>query len=139
MIVYHLAYSFICLSLIGLDSLDFASKASRSLYFSYALWARNLNYLNYIVCPLIGLDGVDFASKASRSLYFSYALWARNLNYLNYLVCPLIGLDSLDFLSPFGRTTISRAKRVGAYISPMPLGKKSQLSKLYCLSSYWFG
>jgi hypothetical protein len=64
--------------------LDFASNASRRLFFSYALWARNLNYLNYIVCPLIGLDSLDFASNASRRLFFSYALWARNLNYLNY-------------------------------------------------------
>ena len=71
--------------------------------FSYALWARNLNYLNYIVCPLIGLDSLDFSSGASRMFYFSYALWARNLNYLNYIVCPLIGLDSLDFSSAASR------------------------------------
>ena len=71
--------------------------------FSYALWARNLNYLNYIVCPLIGLDSLDFSSEASRMFYFSYALWARNLNYLNYIVCPLIGLDGLDFASEASR------------------------------------
>ena len=70
------------------------------LYFSYAFWASNLNYLNYIFCPLIGLDSLDFSSGASRMLYFSYSLWSRDLNYI---FCPLIGLDSLDFSSEASR------------------------------------
>ena len=34
-----------------------------------------------------------------------------------FLVWIVFSLDSLDFLSPFGRTIISRALRVGEYIS----------------------
>ena len=66
--------------------LDFSSEASRMLYFSYALWARNLNYLNYIVFPLIGLDSLDFCEPASKDVLFLVSVSIRVIRGRLYLL-----------------------------------------------------
>ena len=70
MITYHLAYSFISYLLIGWDSLDFASNASRRLYFSLSYAQKSqLSKLHLLSSYWLGWFG--FREQREQEAIFS--------------------------------------------------------------------